>query len=294
MADSIAAPAAPATASPAAAPSDAANITAGGTPPAGTPAPAKANGAAGEPATPAAPATPGSLVGDAKAPVSAADQRAYLLTKAADDAGKKALEGKTDAEIAALYESAKKAEGEAKPAEVKPTEFKDFTLPEGVKADDALLTSFKGAASKAGLSQEQAQALISEFGGKFVPAAALKEAVDGPMKLWTDTQQKWLDEVKADKEIGGANIEPMKVAIAKAIDSLAGDKATAQKVRDAFNFTGAGNHPEIIRLLFRASKLVNEGQHVPGKPSGTGKSPASTLYPDAGTTPLGNANLTPG
>lgn len=295
--------------------------------PAAAAAAAPAAGAAAAPAAAAAAAAPAAgakpeanIVASAAAPVEplkpTADQaRAYLATKVsnAEDlkgmADDKLLElhakqvvvdaraylvekgmAKDAADKLTVDEALKQAQekglkfGEAAKA---PVEYKEFTLPEGVKADDpavkAGIESFKAIAAAAGMSQDDAQKLVDQH------FSDLREAANQPYKLWEDTQAKWQGEVKADPEIGGTNYEPMKASIAKAIDKFGGKEAA--KVREAFNFTGAGNHPEIIRFLSRMAKAVNEPGHVAGGAAVTPdpKNPASVLYPNQANTQLANA-----
>lgn len=188
--------------------------------------------------SPAAPEGPGNLIADA------------------------APEAKPEAEV--------KPEADAKPADTKDAPiYPDLKLPEGLKADDAMLTSFKADAQEAGLTPEQAQKLVDKYGGKIMPADAAKTALDASNNLWKDTQKQWQDSVKSDPEVGGQNLTTNLASIAKLIDSLGGEQA--KEIREAFNFTGAGNNPSIVRLLFRAAKQVNtEGRTITGgKPTGT-------------------------
>ncbi|WP_017773839.1 hypothetical protein [Paraburkholderia kururiensis] len=168
-----------------------------------------------------------------------------------------------------------------KPAEApndKPVEYTDFALPEGVEVDQKVMDSFKQIAAEAKVPQEAAQKLVDLY------SSQVKEAVERPYKLWVDTQKEWQDQVKSDSELGGKNFENTTSTIAKAINAIGGEQAKA--IREAFSFTGAGNNPEIIRLVYRMAKAVTEGGAVNGsKPAGVNtKSPAETLYPNQGNT----------
>lgn len=165
----------------------------------------------------------------------------------------------------------------AKPVEEKPAEpakpegapekYTDFTLPEGAEVNAELMSSFKDLAKANNLPQAAAQQLV-EF-----HVSALKQVADRADQLWADANNKWVDEVKADPEIGGANLEKVKTTIAKAFDQF-GDP----NVRDALEFTGAGNHPAIIRTLYKmASKLV-EGAAVTGNPPAAQRTLAERIY----------------
>lgn len=259
---------APGTTAPAAAATPAAGATAPGT-------------AAAQPA--AAAAQPTSFIADAKpgdakpADVSVDDAKAFLTqkgVKAEDMAGLK------DEQIRAKYEQEKAKE--AKPADdgKKPVDsaeaLKDLVLPEGITLDDAQRAELNTLLTDEKLS-------TAERGSKLLAlhAQAVKDAANAPYDQWNQLQAKWQDEVKADPEMGGANLDATRATIAKVIDELGGGEA--KKIRDAFNFTGAGNHPEIVRLVLRAGKLLTEGAHVAGKPAGldgSQKSAAQLLYPN--------------
>lgn len=177
-------------------------------------------------------------------------------------------------------------EGEDKPAdaETKPIEYTDFKLPEGMTLDEKLITDFKEFATENNLSQEDAQKLID------LHANTLKEAAEAPYKAWATTQQQWQKDVMADTELGGQNFEPMKVVLAKAIDQVGGEQAKA--IREALNFTGAGNNPDILRLIFRMGKAITEGSPTStGGPTNVSKpkSAGEIMYPSM--TGLANQNM---
>jgi hypothetical protein len=153
----------------------------------------------------------------------------------------------------------------------KPVDYQ-FTLPEGIELDETQLTDFKKQAAEAGLSQDRAQGFLAAH------VKALQAATQAPYDLWQTTQTEWQNTVKTDPEIGGKNLDTMLSTVAKAIDQVAGTEAT--KLRQALDFTGAGNNPDIIRFLYRMSKAVSEGGIVMGgKPAGGSKTAAETLYP---------------
>lgn len=259
--------AAPAAAAPAAAPAAAAPAV-DGKPPAEAPA-AKPDG---------------NIVKDAPVDAPAAttvdEQRAYLVEKGgkAEDIAKLA-----DADLKKAFDEKKAADVKAAALPVKPEDIK-ITVPEGIKIDEAQMTAIKGILADATLTPEQrGQKLVD------LHAKALQAAANEPYAEWDKTQAQWQKDVKADKEIGGANFDPMQAGIGKLITKLGG--GDANKIREAFVFTGAGNNPEIIRLLHRAAQALNEPGHVGGSkpaPDG-GKNPAEVLYPNQGTPKLANA-----
>lgn len=175
----------------------------------------------------------------------------------------------------------KQAEGEKKPEDGekkteadKPIEYTDFTIPDGLIVDEKLMGDFKALATEAKMTQEQAQKVLD------LHTSTLKEAAEAPYRAWTETQQQWQKDVMADKEIGGKNFETAKATIAKALDQVGGNEAA--KIREAFNFTGAGNNPEIFRIMYRMANAITEGSIVQGNPAGGGKSLGEKMYPSMG------------
>ena len=209
-------------------------------------------------ASPAEPTPPGNLVAEASTPAAKTEQGAE-----ADGAAKTGDAG----------DAAKKPEGD-EAGKNTPVEYTDFTLPDGVVPDEQKLAEFKSLASEAGLTQEQAQKLIDTH------AATLKSVNDANTQRWYDTQREWQATVMKDPEIGGKNFDDMKTTIASAIDVVGGKDAAA--IRQAFDYTGAGNNPDVIRFLYRLGKSIGEGGSVDGgKPAAVEKpkSAAETLYP---------------
>ena len=245
-----------------------------------TPAPAAATPPAGGATPPAAAAggaatPPASIAAESPkaAEVSADDAKKYLIDKGgnADELGKL-----DEAGLRAKYDEAKAAETKA--AEKTGAEAIEIKVPEGFTIDEKTMAAFKEALADDKLTP-------SERGQKLADmhVAALKAASEAPYALWKETQTKWQTEVKADAEIGGANFDTMKSTVAKAIDDIGGEQAA--KMREALDFTGAGNHPEIIRLFYRLAKAATEGGPVSGgalaSQGDANKKALTALYPSA-------------
>ena len=127
---------------------------------------------------------------------------------------------------------------------------------------------FKKLAGESQLPAERAQAML-EFG-----LGELRKAQESQMRVWTETQTQWVDEVKADKEIGGTNLANVQATVARAFDQFG-----VKGVREALSFTGAGNNPAIVKTFYRMAKALTEGQHIGGQPPGGPKTAAQLLYP---------------
>lgn len=177
-----------------------------------------------------------------------------LLSSASEGAGDP-TPGEGEGQAAA-GEAKAEGEGEQKAAGA-PEEYVDFSAPEGLKLDDAVMGDFKALAREMDLTQEQAQKLL-EFGGD-----KLKAQIEAPYQLWRDTQVKWQQEVKADSEIGGANYDVSIRAAGEVFkpgpgNPLVKNEADAQALRQALNVTGAGNNPAVVKFFVRLGKVISE------------------------------------
>lgn len=157
-----------------------------------------------------------------------------------------------------------------------PETYADFKVPEGFTLDKVVAEEagklFKGM----NLTQEQGQDLVDFYVNK------TKEAAEAPFKLWSETQKKWVEEIKADPELGG-KLDQVRATVARAIDGL-GDPKLASEFREAMDYTGAGNNPAFIRVFSKLAALVTEGTPIkPGQPvqlKSAPKSAAQAMYPN--------------
>lgn len=201
---------------------------------------APALGADGKPITPAAdPAKPAE---PAKPAATLDAVKAFLTEKGAKPEDLAKLD---EAGMRAQYDKAQALAGV------------DLKLPDGFTMDPAAMDSLKEVILDDKLTPtERGQKLID------LHSSILKSAVEAPYAAWNQTQTDWQAQIKADKELGGANFDKMQSTIAKAIDSIGGTEAKA--IREAFDFTGAGNNPAICRIFYRMAAALTEGGHVTG------------------------------
>lgn len=64
----------------------------------------------------------------------------------------------------------------------------------------------------------------------------------------------WVEALKVDKEYGGVGFEASLATAKRALAKYGNGQATL----DALDETGAGNHPEMMRLLYRIGKAMAE------------------------------------
>lgn len=149
-------------------------------------------------------------------------------------------------------------------------------LPEGMKSDDPTLASFGEVLANDKLSPlERGQALLDLY------ADVTKKGRDAATEAWNTVNKQWETATLADKDIGGAKWDTTKSTIAKAIDSLGPELAAS--VREALDVTGAGNHPAMVKMMYKFASQITEGGHIGGNPPGAGapKSVKDAFYPNS-------------
>jgi hypothetical protein len=145
----------------------------------------------------------------------------------------------------------------------------DFKLPEGVTVDAESLKPATELFAETGLSQGQAQ--------KFIDLAMAREtaAAHKGVQAFVDLQNQWVSEIKADPDIGGDRLKASLASANRAIDRL-----DVPGLREALNFTGAGNHPAVVKAFVRLGQMIAEDRFRPGhlaRPQ-VPRSPAEVIY----------------
>ena len=161
-----------------------------------------------------------------------------------------------------------------------PETYSQWTVPEGFTLDEGVSKEIGGLFKGMKLSQEQGQKLVDFY------TKQTSESANQPYQVWQETQEQWVKEVKADRELG-PRLNEVKTTISRAIDGL-NDPKLARDFREAMDFTGAGNNPAFIKAFWKLAQMVTEGGHVAGGgPSAQGQrrqgeqtSAARAMYPN--------------
>jgi len=156
------------------------------------------------------------------------------------------------------------------PAKVAPEKY-DFKAPEGMQFNPAVLDAYSGVAKKAGLTQEVAQELIDTV----TPAIAAAQVEQ--MKA---THKEWTDAATVDTEFGGEKLKENLGVARKALDAFG-----TPALRTLLDTTGFGNHPEVLRLLYRTGKAISEDSKlvVGQRGRSTAKPATAVLYDNTAT-----------
>jgi len=152
-------------------------------------------------------------------------------------------------------------------AEAKAEEYTDFTLPEGMAADDAALAEFLPVAKELGLSQEGAQKLVDVIANREqrnaeAAEAAKNEQIDG-----------WEQEIKSNP-----NWKTDVLLADKAIQAIGNEEFTAL-LEDSI-----GSYPPVKAAMAQVGKWLSESNFVESNGGESiSKTPAQIMYPNMQT-----------
>lgn len=127
----------------------------------------------------------------------------------------------------------------------------EFKPPEGVEFDEATIGVYAEAAREAGLSQEAADIVLN----KIAPHLAQQQAA-----RLAEARNDWAQQSRADAEFGGEKLDENLAVAKKAVEALA-----SPELKTLLEQSGLGNHPEIIRLFYRAGRSLSQDAFVGGK-----------------------------
>lgn len=152
----------------------------------------------------------------------------------------------------------------------------ELTL-EGVELDAEMLEAADPIFRELNLSNEEA--------GKFLPLAKqyadkIGETIINDLVAQGQAKRKaWLDEAKADPEVGGAKWDESLHLAAKGFDAI-GFK-DGHPFRQALEETGFGNNPHMIFLARKLGELVSEdGSFERGDAARKVENVAALMYPE--------------
>ena len=170
----------------------------------------------------------------------------------AGDAGKQAGEGDGDGKD--------DGEGDKQPVNY------DLKLPDGFTFDEEIQKGLVEFANEKNLTQDEAQKLV-DLGVKM----RQREAA-----VFQETQKQWIEQIKADPVLGGAQLNENIAVAKKAIDTFG-----TPELKGLLDSTGFGNHPEVVSAFFKIGKAISEDKLVigQGKPRGAAD-PAKRLFPN--------------
>lgn len=146
----------------------------------------------------------------------------------------------------------------------------EFQAMEGQEFDPEVMKSFSEIAKELDLPQDAAQKVLDKVAPKIL---------ERQMQALENVRNEWAESARTDKEFGGDKLNDNLVVAKKALDSFG-----TPELRKLLNESGLGNHPEMIRLMYRAGKAISEDRFVGGTRGGQKSGPkgfndlASALY----------------
>lgn len=149
----------------------------------------------------------------------------------------------------------------------------EVTLPEGITRDDPLVTAFLEGAAGAKLDAKAVQAVLDTAAPKVI------EAMAAPYRAWETLNNEWMAAIKADPDVGGANLTPSVNRVAAFLD-----RHGSPEVLQALKTTGAINNPAVFKLMNKIATAYEEGGATPAgnsAPQPTGLTAAQRMYPSA-------------
>ena len=162
----------------------------------------------------------------------------------------------------------------AKAPEVVPLSADDFKDFEGFDPEDPHTKSYIELMNDGALSPKDRATKLLELQREVMKAHSEKGD-----QAFIQMQEQWQNEVRADPEFANGKLEPALGGISKLIDRYG-----SAELRQAFDYTGAGNNPHVVKFLHNISKVLNEPGIDPSRinPANVPKDPASLLYPNQG------------
>tara|TARA_R110000803_G_scaffold154638_7_gene219444 strand:+ start:464 stop:1132 length:669 start_codon:yes stop_codon:yes gene_type:complete len=124
--------------------------------------------------------------------------------------------------------------------------------------DAEVLEAYSEVAKDLNLSQENAQKVLD----KVAPVIQARQA-----KVLEEARNQWAETSASDQEFGGENLNANLETAKRAMDNF-GTKEFSALLHES----GLGNHPEVIRFMFRAGKAISEDTYVGNSEGSTGTS----------------------
>jgi len=145
-------------------------------------------------------------------------------------------------------------------------------LPDGVLIDEPMMTEFTAWAKDNKLTNAEAQR-AAEMHLKAVGVFASRQSAELAAQ-----QRAWVDEIRNDREVGGAKIDETVAAARKVLDVFGTPQEVARLKAD-LQRTGMGNHPILIKGFRLFAQFVGDDKVIIGAPKPSGpKDPVSVLY----------------
>ena len=183
--------------------------------------------------------------GDTQQPVDATTEQSTEATTGTEQQAESVQDQQDSDESSAESETSESETPEGAPDKY---EFNSKVADAPEELDPEVLTAFGEVAKDLDLPQEAAQKVLD----KVAPVIQAKQA-----KAVEQARADWANESQSDEEFGGENLAS-NLEIAKSSLNEFGTDA----LKSLLSESGLGNHPEIIRFMYRAGKAISEDGYV--------------------------------
>jgi hypothetical protein len=183
--------------------------------------------------------------GDTQQPVDATTEQSAEATTDTEQQAESVQDQQDSDESSAESETSETEASEGAPEKY---EFNSKVADAPEELDPEVLTAFGEVAKDLDLPQEAAQKVLD----KVAPVIQARQA-----KAVEQARADWATESQSDEEFGGENLSA-NLEIAKSSLKEFGTDALKSLLQES----GLGNHPEVIRFMYRAGKAISEDGYV--------------------------------
>ena len=183
--------------------------------------------------------------GDTQQPVDASIEQSTEATTDTQQQAESVQEQQVSDETAVENET---SESETPNGAPETYEFNTKISDDSSELDPEVVTAFGEVAKELDLPQDAAQKVLD----KVAPVIQAKQA-----KVLEQVKTDWANDSQADKEFGGENLAENLNVAKTALDAFGSDS-----LKSLLHETGFGNHPEIIRFMYKAGKAISEDSYV--------------------------------
>ena len=183
--------------------------------------------------------------GDTQQPVDASTEQSTEATTDTQQQAESVQEQQVSDETAVENETSESETPQGAPEKY---EFNTKITDDSSELDPEVVTAFGEVAKELDLPQDAAQKVLD----KVAPVIQAKQA-----KVLEQVKLDWANDSQADKEFGGENLAENLNVAKTALDAFGSDS-----LKSLLHETGFGNHPEIIRFMYKAGKAISEDSYV--------------------------------
>ena len=140
------------------------------------------------------------------------------------------------------------SEQETKEGAPETYEFNDKVADAPEELDPEVLTAFGEVAKELDLPQDAAQKVLD----KVAPVIQARQA-----EQVEKARTEWAQKSQSDNEFGGENLSANLETAKTALNAFGTDS-----FKELLSESGLGNHPEVIRFMYRAGKAISEDSYV--------------------------------